>query len=185
MINSLQQLEGAYSLVMLTEKGLIAARDPLGFRPLGLGELGKGYIVASETCALDLVGATYSREIQPGEVIHIQNNTITSRRIKSMASPKHCIFEHVYFARPDSVVFGDTVHDIRKAFGQQLAKEHPIDGDIVIAVPDSGNSAALGYSETAKLPFEIGFTRNHYVGRTFIQPHQKLMINHLDISLSC
>lgn len=171
---SLAQIQGAFSITMLSEGSLIAARDTYGFRPLILGQLGTGYIVASETCALDLIGADYIREIEPGEIIIITEEGIESARIPLKTKLGMCIFEHVYFSRPDSVVFGENVHQVRKEFGRILAAEHPIDADLVMAIPDSGNSAALGYSEASGIPFEIGMTRNHYVGRTFIQPQQKI-----------
>ncbi|MBG91303.1 MAG: amidophosphoribosyltransferase [Actinobacteria bacterium] len=171
---TLAKIEGAYSLVSLGENYMIAARDPFGFRPLVLGKLGNGYIVASETCALDLIDATYVREIEPGEIIYIDNNGVSSYQIPQKVTPKLCVFEQIYFARPDSIVFGDGVHELRKEFGRQLAREHPIDADLVMSIPDSGNSAALGYAEESGIPYEIGMTRNHYVGRTFIQPHQKI-----------
>jgi amidophosphoribosyltransferase len=171
---TLAQLEGAYSLVSLGEDFMIAARDPSGFRPLVLGALEGGYVVASETCALDLIDATYIREVEPGEIIYITKSGIESYKIPKKVTPALCIFEHVYFSRPDSIVFGENVHLIRKAFGAQLSKEYPVEADIVIAIPDSGNSAALGYAEASGIPYEIGMTRNHYVGRTFIQPEQKI-----------
>jgi amidophosphoribosyltransferase len=174
MKKTLHKIEGAYSLVVLGENYLLAARDPGGFRPLVLGKLGDGYIVASETCALDLVDATYVREIEPGEIILINESGLSSHRITVKPKPSFCVFEHVYFSRPDSIVFGQTVHVVRKSFGRVLAQEHPVDADLVMSIPDSGNSAALGYAEEAKIPFEFGMTRNHYVGRTFIQPKQKI-----------
>ena len=170
----LGKIEGAFSLVILGEKYLVAARDTFGFRPLVLGRLGEGYVVASETCAFDLIGATYVREIEPGEIIMIDKTGIVSTKINVQSRKAFCIFEHVYFARPDSTVFGETVHHVRKAFGRALAKEYPVDADLVMAIPDSGNSAALGFAEESGIPFEIGMTRNHYVGRTFIQPTQKI-----------
>jgi amidophosphoribosyltransferase len=173
-LDVLPKIEGAYSLVVLGEKGLVAARDPNGFRPLVLGKLGDGYVVASESCAFDLMGATLIREIEPGECILIDKSGICSEKMSKKAKPSFCIFEHVYFARPDSVVFGDLVHKIRKDYGRALAREFPIDADLVMAIPDSGNSAALGYAEESGIPFEFGMTRNHYVGRTFIQPSQKI-----------
>lgn len=168
------QIEGAFSLVVLGEKYLVAARDPFGFRPLVLGKLGDGYLVASESCAFDLIGATYVREIEPGEIILIDKTGITSAFFGKKVRNSFCVFEHVYFARPDSHVFGETVHLVRKQFGRALAIEYPVDADLVMAIPDSGNSAALGYAEQSGVPFEIGMTRNHYVGRTFIQPTQKI-----------
>ncbi len=172
--HTLSQIEGAYSIVALGEKYLLAARDPNGFRPLVLGKLGQGYVVSSETCALDLIGAEYIREIEPGEMVYIDKNGITSLFLDKKVTPSMCIFEHVYFARPDSIVFGETSHGVRKEFGRQLAREYPIEGDLVMAIPDSGNSAALGYAEESGIPYELGMTRNHYIGRTFIQPDQKI-----------
>jgi len=172
--NTLAQIEGAYSLVMLTEHGLIAARDPHGFRPLVLGRLNHGYVIASETCAFDLIGATYIREIERGEIVCITDEGIKSVFVPKQLKPGLCIFEHVYFARPDTVLFGDSVYEVRKELGRVLAREHPVEADLVMAIPDSGNSAALGYAEESGIPFELGMTRNHYVGRTFIQPSQKV-----------
>ncbi len=171
---TLKAIEGAFSITLLGDNFLVAARDLNGFRPLVLGKLGDGYIVASETCAFDLIGATYIRDVQPGEIIIIDQKGITSAFIPGKPKPAMCIFEHVYFARPDSLVFSDSVHLVRKSFGRILAKEHPVDADLVMAIPDSGNSAALGYSEESGIPYEIGMTRNHYVGRTFIQPEQAI-----------
>ncbi len=170
----LANIEGAFSLVSLTDSGLIAARDPNGFRPLVLGRLKDSYIVCSETCALDLIGATYEREIEPGELVFIDDSGLSSFKIPSKMNPAFCIFEHVYFARPDSIIFGDSVHEVRKEMGRQLARECQVDADLVMAIPDSGNSAALGYAQESMIPYEIGMTRNHYVGRTFIQPSQKI-----------
>ncbi len=171
----LSRLEGAYSLVVLTEKYLVAVRDPYGFRPLVLGSLPNGgWVVASETCAFDLIGATYQREILPGEGVIIDDSGLHSFDLPAAPVHARCIFEHVYFARPDSIVFGESVHLVRKMMGRQLAKDYPVDADLVMAIPDSGNSAALGYAEESGIPFEIGMTRNHYVGRTFIQPEQKI-----------
>jgi amidophosphoribosyltransferase len=168
-----RQVTGAYSLVLLTEHAVIALRDPHGFRPLCLGRLGDGYVVASETCALDLVGAEFVREVEPGEMVTIDPQGVRSCRALAAADPpQHCIFEHIYFSRPDSVVFGDTVDRVRRRLGRQLAGEQPAKADVVIAVPDSSNSIALGYSEHSGIPYELGLIRNHYVGRTFIQPSQ-------------
>jgi amidophosphoribosyltransferase len=167
-----RQVRGAYSLVVLTEQGVIALRDPHGFRPLCLGRLGDGYVVASETCALDLVGAEFLREVEPGEMVSIDPQGLRSRRALPAEAPQHCIFEHIYFSRPDSRVFGDTVDRVRRRIGRELARECPADADVVISVPDSSNSIALGYSEASGIPFELGLIRNHYVGRTFIQPNQ-------------
>ncbi len=168
-----RQVKGAYSLVVLTEHAVVALRDPHGFRPLCLGRLGDGYVVASETCALDLVGAEFLREVEPGEMVTLDPHGLRTRRVLPAAEPpQHCVFEHIYFSRPDSVVFGETVDRVRRRLGQQLAREHPADADLVIAVPDSSNSIALGFSEESGLPYELGLIRNHYVGRTFIQPNQ-------------
>lgn len=174
ILSTLAQLEGAFSLCLLGEDYLAAARDPQGFRPLVLGELNDGYVVSSESCAFDLIGAKFIREIEPGELVYITSSGITSHKIKKEVKPAFCVFEHIYFARPDSKVFGDNVHLVRKEFGKVLAKEYPVDADIVMSIPDSGNSAALGYAEASGIPFEFGMTRNHYVGRTFIQPTQSI-----------
>ena len=176
LLDTLRQLKGAFTLLFLTEREMIGARDPNGFRPLCLGKLNGAHILASETCALDMIGAQFVREIEPGEVVFI--NDKGPRFVKSFAPPEihpsYCIFEHVYFARPDSTIFGENVHQVRQKLGRQLAREHPVDADLVIPVPDSGNSAALGYSLESGIPFEFGITRNHYVGRTFIQPTQSI-----------
>lgn len=168
----LAHLEGAFSLLLMTKKQLIVARDRHGFRPLSLGELGTARVVASETCAFDLVGARYLREIEPGELLTIDERGATSTRFVPPEAVKksHCIFEHVYFARPDSRVFGQTCHLVRQRLGARLAAEQPAEADIVTAVPDSGIPAALGYARASGIPFDYGFIRNHYVGRTFIQP---------------
>ncbi len=172
----LPQLEGAFSLVILTHDKLVAARDPYGFRPLVLGARpleggGLSKAVASETCAFDLIGARYEREVQPGEVWCIDAGGEHSVRFSADRSKKaQCVFEHVYFARPDSVVFGHSVYESRKSMGRELAKEHAVEADLVIPVPDSGVPAAIGYSAESGLPFELGIIRNHYIGRTFIQP---------------
>lgn len=170
----LAKIEGAYSMVVLTEDALVAVRDPNGFRPLVLGRLKDAYIVCSETCALDLIGATYEREIEPGEMVVIDENGLQTFTVPVKPNPSFCIFEHVYFARPDSIVFGDSVYEVRKEMGRQLAREYSVEADLVMAIPDSGNSAALGYAEESGIPYENGMTRNHYVGRTFIQPTQKI-----------
>lgn len=172
LVEALRGVKGAYSLVMLLNDVLIGARDPLGFRPLVLGTLGSSYLLASETCAFDLVGAKYIREINPGEMLVINQEGIESYPIRRPKKLSQCIFEHIYFARPDSIVFGETVHKVREKMGMALAKEHPVKADLVIPVPDSGISAALGYTKESGIPYTIGLTRNHYVGRTFIQPLQ-------------
>lgn len=171
--SALRRVQGAFSLVMLGQRELIAARDPHGFRPLCLGRLDGAWVVASETCAFDLIRAEYVRDVEPGEIVVIDGNGIRSIRF---TEPSHdrafCIFELVYFARPDSVIMGSFVSEIRKRMGRELAKQHPVDADIVIPVPDSGNYAALGFAEESGIPFEQAFVRNHYIGRTFLQPTQ-------------
>lgn len=182
VIDSLSLVRGAYSLVLLTDDHLIAARDPYGFRPLCLGKYKDSWVVASETCAFDLIDATFVREVEPGEIVVIEGATLTSYHPFLKRTPAQCVFEYVYFARPDSKIFGtNAVYPIRKAFGRQLAKECPADADLVIPVPDSGVPAALGYAEGMGLPFEIGLTRNHYIGRTFIEPQQA--IRHFGVKL--
>jgi amidophosphoribosyltransferase len=170
IIDALGQVRGAYSLLFLTEDRLIAARDPHGFRPLVLGRLKNGIVVASETCALDLLEAKYEREVEPGEILVISDRGVESHHPFAAARPHRCVFEYIYFARPDSRVYGRNVYEVRKALGRQLARETGVPADIVIPVPDSGVAAAIGYAEEAKLPFEMGLIRNHYVGRTFIEP---------------
>jgi amidophosphoribosyltransferase len=171
--DALSQLEGAFSLVITVGDTMYAARDRHGFRPLVLGHREGGYVIASETCALDIIGARYIRDIEPGEVLRIRNGELTRLRpIGSYSTPAPCIFELVYFARPDSRLWGYSVDRARRAFGRQLAIEQPVDADCVISVPDSANSAALGFSEQSGIPFELGLIRNHYVGRTFIEPSQ-------------
>ena len=172
LIYALQKIKGAFSLVMMDESHLIGARDPYGFRPLSLGKLGNSYCLASETCAFDLIGAELVREIEPGEVVFINKQGVKSFKFACVQRHAHCTFEHVYFARPDSIVFGETVHTVRRKLGEQLVREHPINADFVVPVPDSGFSAALGYSQESGIPLEMGIIRNHYVGRTFIQPAQ-------------
>jgi len=173
MAEALQGVEGAYSLLVLINDTLLAARDPHGWRPLVMGKLGDAVVFASETCALDIVGATLVREVLPGEIVAVDRDGIRSHQLPPAASLHRCVFEHVYFARPDSQVFGGSVDRARRALGRRLAVEHPAPGaDFVFAVPDSSNAAALGYAEQAKLPLEHALIRNHYVGRTFIQPTQ-------------
>jgi amidophosphoribosyltransferase len=173
-IEAIQQIEGAYSLVALTNKKLIGARDPLGIRPLVLGELDGRYILASETCALDIIGARFVRDIENGEVVVISDEGVQSVRFAPKRTPRPCIFEYIYFARPDSVVNGRNVYEVRKAMGQELAREAPTNADVVIPVPDSGVPAALGFAQACGMPYELGIIRNHYVGRTFIQPTQSV-----------
>mgnify|MGYP001582851778 CR=1 FL=1 len=182
IIDTARKLYGAFSLLLMTETELIALRDPYGFRPLSLGTQDGAYVIASETCAFDLIGATYNRDIEPGEMLIINEKGLKS--IKPLYSPKlaSCIFEFIYFSRPDSCIFGNTnVNDIRKELGRQLAREHPVQADLVIPVPDSGVPAAIGYAEESKIPFDFGLIRNHYVGRTFIEP--KEAIRHFGVKL--
>jgi len=180
---ALNQIKGAYSLLFLSEKEMVAARDPYGFRPLVLGELDGAHVVSSETCALDLIGAQYIREVEPGELILINADGLQSFKIFP-TTRKACIFELIYFARPDSEVFGREVYTVRKKMGRQLAREHPVDADIVIPVPDSGMPAAIGYAEESGIPFEIGIIRNHFVGRTFIEPEQSIRHFGVKVKLS-
>lgn len=174
LIESVTQIRGAFSLVLLTKDRLIAVRDPNGFRPLALGKLGDAWIVCSETCALDLIGGTYVRDIEPGEVLMISDGGLRSVKAFPPAPLSHCVFEHVYFARPDSYVFGRSVNDVRTDLGRVLAREAPADADVVVPIPDSGVCAATGFAEEARLPLRMGLIRNHYVGRTFIQPQQSI-----------
>ena len=174
MIETMRQIKGAYSMVIMTEDTLIAARDPNGFRPLCLGKIGSGFAVSSETCAFDLVEAEYVRDIAPGEILVINKDGLHSIRADIAARTSQCIFELIYFARPDSNVFGENVYLFRKRQGQLLAEEFPLDVDLVMPFPDSGNYAALGYAQASGLPLEMGMIRNHYVGRTFIQPSQSM-----------
>ncbi len=171
-IDALRQIEGGYALVALTNKKLIGVRDPLGIRPLVLGELNGEYVLASETCALDMIGARFIRDIDHGELVVISESGIESIKPFPSARARPCVFEYVYFARPDSVVNGRSVYDVRKRMGQRLAEECARPADVVVPVPDSGVPAALGYSQASGVPFEMGIIRNHYVGRTFIQPTQ-------------
>ncbi|KAK9699525.1 hypothetical protein RND81_08G179100 [Saponaria officinalis] len=175
IVEACQQLEGAYSMVFLTEDKLVAVRDPHGFRPLVMGRRSNGAVVfASETCALDLIEAAYEREVYPGEMIVVDKDGVQSSCLMPHPEPKQCIFEHIYFSLPNSIVFGKSVYESRHAFGRILATEAPVECDVVIAVPDSGVVAALGYAEKAGVPFQQGLIRSHYVGRTFIEPSQKI-----------
>ena len=173
-IDALRSLEGAYALVSLTNKKLIGARDPLGIRPLMLGELNGAYILCSETCALDIIGAKFVREVENGEVIVISEDGIESHHPFPKQKARPCIFEYIYFSRPDSMLGGRSVYDVRKATGKQLALEAPCDADVIVPIPDSGVPAALGYAQALGIPFELGIIRNHYVGRTFIEPTQHI-----------
>src|SRR5438093_734941 len=170
VVESVAQVQGAFSLALLTRDRMIAVRDPHGFRPLALGRLGDAVVVCSETCAMDLIGATYVRDVEPGEVLVVSAQGMRSIKPFPPAPLAHCIFEHVYFARPDSYVFGKSVNEVRTSLGQILALEQPVDADVVVPVPDSGVCAAMGYAETSGVPLRMGLIRNHYVGRTFIEP---------------
>jgi amidophosphoribosyltransferase len=174
VVESLSQIRGAFSLVLATADRLIAVRDPHGFRPLAIGRLGDAVVVASETCAMDLIGATWVRDVEPGEIVVISASGIRSLRPFAPAALSQCIFEHVYFARPDSYVFGESVNTVRTQFGRFLAREAPVEADVVVPVPDSGVCAATGFSEEAHIPLRMGLIRNHYVGRTFIEPQQSI-----------
>jgi amidophosphoribosyltransferase len=171
---TLMQVQGAFSLLLLTEDSLIGVRDPNGFRPLNIGKLNGSYVLASETCAFDLIGASYVREVEPGEIVLIRGEELTS--IKALHAPRlsKCIFEHVYFSRPDSTVFGRSVQASRDQMGRILAQESPVEADLVVPIPDSGVTAAIGYSQESGIPFAFGLIRNHYVGRTFIEPKTRI-----------
>jgi amidophosphoribosyltransferase len=173
LIDAIKQIEGAFSLVCVAKDMLIGVRDPHGVRPLVLGKQGDAYVLASETCALDIVGASFERDLDPGEMVVIDKSGITSRKPFQPQSHRFCIFEYIYFARPDSILEGRGVYHARKAIGAELALESPADADLVVPVPDSGVPAALGFAEASKIPFDLGIIRNHYIGRTFIQPTQK------------
>ena len=182
VIDALRQIEGAYSLVLLTKKALIGVRDPLGVRPLVLGKTEDGaHILASETCALDIIGADFVRDVEPGEIIRISDDGVESIKPFPSVRSRFCIFEYVYFSRPDSLVEGSSVYEVRKRIGAELAREHPIAAEVVIPVPDSGTPAAIGYAEESGIPFQLGIIRNHYVGRTFIEPTDN--IRHLGVKL--
>src|SRR5581483_2315000 len=173
-VDALRNLEGAYSLVGLTNKKLIGARDPLGIRPLVYGTLDGAPILASETCALDIIGAKYVRDIENGEIVIFDEDGAHSIKPFPAMAPRPCIFEYIYFSRPDSIVGGRAVYDIRKAMGAELAREAPANADVVIPVPDSGVPASIGFAQASGVPFELGIIRNHYVGRTFIEPTQHI-----------
>ena len=174
IVESVSQVQGAFSLVLLTKDKLVAVRDPHGFRPLALGRLGDAVVIASETCAMDLIGATYERDIEPGEVLVVSATGMRSLKPFPPAPLSHCVFEHVYFARPDSYVFGQSVNEVRTNLGRILAREQPIQADVVVPVPDSGVCAAMGFAEESGVPLRMGLIRNHYVGRTFIQPQASI-----------
>ncbi|MFZ4540213.1 MAG: amidophosphoribosyltransferase [Rickettsiales bacterium] len=181
IIDALQQVEGAYSLVILSPQSLIGVRDPHGVRPLVLGKLGDAYILTSETCALDIIGADHVRDVAPGEMIIVDESGIRSLFPLTIQTPRFCIFEYVYFARPDSVMQETSVYAVRKRIGAELARENHVEADVVVPVPDSGVPGAIGYSETAGIPFDLGIIRNHYVGRTFIEPSES--VRHLGVKL--
>ena len=174
VIDAIFQIQGGYALVMLTQNCLIGVRDPYGIRPLLIGKLGSSYVLTSETCALDIIGANFVREVENGEIVLIENNQLTSIKPFPPRKVRPCVFEYIYFARPDSLIDNKTAYEHRKNLGVELAKENDIDADIVVPVPDSGNAAALGFSQKLKINFEHGLIRNHYVGRTFIEPSQKI-----------
>lgn len=182
LIDALGYIQGAYALVAISEGNMIGIRDPHGIRPLVLGRLGDGYVLASETCAFDIIGATFEREVEPGEIVVINNEGLRSLSPFEKVHPQPCIFEYVYFARPDSMMGGRSVYEVRKNIGAELAREQPVLGaDMVVPVPDSGTPSAIGYAQASGLPYELGIIRNHYVGRTFIEPTQQ--IRHLGVKL--
>jgi amidophosphoribosyltransferase len=181
LVSALRRVKGAYSLLLLSSDMLIAARDPQGFRPLVLGRIDGAPVFASESCALDLIGAAFEREIAPGEVVVVRDGKVESFHPFPEKANSHCVFELIYFSRPDSLIFGKNVHEVRKELGRRLAMESDVTADVVVPVPDSGVAAALGYAEAADLPFEMGLIRNHYVGRTFIEPRQS--IRHFGVKL--
>jgi amidophosphoribosyltransferase len=175
VVDALSQVRGAYSFVMMTSDRLIGARDPHGFRPLAIGRRGIAWVICSETCAMDLIGATYVRDVEPGEVVIVSAHGLKSLRpFPPAPQPQHCVFEHVYFARTDSYEFGESVNEIRTEFGRRLARESGVPADVVVPIPDSGVCGAIGYSEASGLPMRMGLIRNHYVGRTFIEPQQSI-----------
>jgi len=174
VIDAVSQVQGAFSFAMMTRDRLIAVRDPHGFRPLALGRLGDAYVVCSETCAMDLIGATFVRDVEPGEILIISAEGMRSIKPFAPAHLAQCVFEHVYFSRPDSYVFGKSVNEVRTTFGRVLAREQGVAADVVVPVPDSGVCAAMGYADESKIPLRMGLIRNHYVGRTFIQPQSSI-----------
>lgn len=174
IIYALNRCKGAYSLLFLTPENLVAARDPNGFRPLVIGKLGSSFVVASESCAFELIGAEYVREVDPGEIIVINENGLQSFKPFAEVKQSSCVFELIYFARPDSFLNNKSVYQVRKQLGKQLAREHPVDADVIVAVPDSGVPAAMGFSEELNIPNEMGLLRSHYIGRTFIEPQQSI-----------
>ena len=173
-MDALFQIQGGYALVMLNQNILIGVRDPFGIRPLIIGKIKDSYVFASETCALDIIGAKFIREVENGEIVYIENGKLKSIKPFPAKKSRPCVFEYIYFARPDSILNGKSAYEHRKRFGMELAKEANVDADIVVPVPDSGNAAAIGYSQYIGKNFELGLIRNHYVGRTFIEPSQKI-----------
>jgi len=174
IIDAIFHIQGGYALVMMTKNTLVGLRDPYGIRPLVIGKLKNSYVFASETCALDIIGAKFVREVENGEIVYVEDDELKSLKPFSAQKVRPCVFEYIYFSRPDSILNGKTAYEYRKSYGVQLAKEDDIEADIVVPVPDSGNAAALGYAQEKKLPFDLGLIRNHYVGRTFIEPSQKI-----------
>ena len=168
------QIQGGYALVMLARDLLIGVRDPFGIRPLVIGKLKDSFVFASETCALDIIGAKYIRDVENGEIVYVENKKLISLKPFPLKKIRPCVFEYIYFSRPDSILNGKCAYEYRKNFGVELAKETSIDADLVVPVPDSGNAAAIGYSQHEKINFDLGLIRNHYVGRTFIEPAQKI-----------
>ena len=184
LIEALFQIQGGYSLVLMTNKKLVGVRDPFGIRPLVIGKLNNSYIFASETCALDIVGATFVREVENGEIVIIENNKLSSVKPFPIQKSRPCVFEYIYFARPDSIINGKCAYEYRKKLGSELAKETDLKADVVVPVPDSGVPAALGYAEQSGKKFELGLIRNHYVGRTFIEPTQNIRSLGVKLKLS-
>ncbi len=174
IVDAIFHIQGGYALVMMTKNTLIGLRDPYGIRPLVIGKLKNSYVFASETCALDIIGAKFVREVENGEIVYIEDDELKSLKPFSPQKIRPCIFEYIYFSRPDSILSGKTAYEHRKNYGAQLAKEDDLEADIVVPVPDSGNAAALGYAQEKNIPFDLGLIRNHYVGRTFIEPSQKI-----------
>lgn len=181
LVDALKQIEGAYSLICLTNEAMYGVRDPLGVRPLVLGKLGDSFILASETCALDIINADYVRDIEPGELVIINNEGLRSVKPFEQQAKRFCVFEYIYFARPDSVLEGRGIYEARKRIGMELATEKPVEADLVVPVPDSGVPASIGYAAASGIPFELGIIRNHYVGRTFIEPSDQ--VRHLGVKL--
>ena len=174
IVDAIFHIQGGYALVMMTKNTLIGLRDPYGIRPLVIGKLKNSYVFASETCALDIIGAKFVREVENGEIVYVEDHELKSLKPFSAQKVRPCVFEYIYFSRPDSILNGKTAYEYRKSFGAQLAKEDDLEADIVVPVPDSGNAAALGYAQEKNIPFDLGLIRNHYVGRTFIEPSQKI-----------